>query len=202
MPRPRDEQASRELRKAEPSTTQVAGDEAHPDRPAELVDAVQALSEQVGELRVELESFRAERARALPAAAPEAHGWDQRAALATDRSPAWVRSLDSPAVRRPAVPRFALEIAFLIAIAAIAAAARLDAPAIAGLLAVAWALVAAIEWIAWRSERRQESMLAGISFGEQRVESDLSWFTPPIERTAELDDVTEATGKLPPARPE
>jgi hypothetical protein len=167
---------------------------------AEVVAALHALTDQVGELREELESLRGEQG-ALPAVAPETPGWEHRPALASS-GPAWARSLDSPSARRPAVPRFALEVAFLVVVAVVAAVARLDPPVIAGVVAAAWVLVALIEWLAWRAARQQEALLAGISLGEPRVESDVAWFAPPIEQTAELDEMPAPAAKLPPARPE
>jgi hypothetical protein len=165
---------------------------------ADVAEALRALSEQVGELRQELESLRLEQA-ALPPPAGEAAGWEQRPVLASS-GPTWTRSLDSPSPRRPAVPRLALEIAFLAAVAAAAALARLDPAAVVGVVAVAWALVAVLEWLAWRSARREEELLAGIALDGARVESDLSWFTPPLEQTAELADQPTRTPKLPPAQ--
>lgn len=49
-------------------------------------------------------------------------------------------------------PRFLLELLFLAGLAAGLAFARLDAPEIAAGMAVGWALVAALEWAAWRGE--------------------------------------------------
>ena len=185
----------------EPSeTTQVAGGHVDEER-AELLGAVEALSEQVAELRGDIATLRHEPGT-LPAERTEAHGWEHRAPIAGDVSP-WVRSLDSPTTRRPAAPRFALEVLFLVAVAVIAAVARLDAAVIVGLLGLAWLIVAALEWLAWRSAKQQEDLLAGISLSEPRVASDLSWFAPPIEHTAELvDDVPAPAAKLPPARTE
>jgi hypothetical protein len=167
---------------------------------ADVAEALRALTGQVEALKEELESLRSDQS-ALPAVAPETPGWEHRPALAGS-GPAWARSLDSPSARRPPVPRFALEVGFLAAVAVVAAAARLDPIAIVGTLAVAWALVALIEWLAWRTSRQQEALLAGISLGEPRVESDPSWFAPPIEQTAELDGMSASAAKLPPAQPE
>jgi hypothetical protein len=177
-----------------------ASETAHVTDGAAITDALRALSDQVGALKDELESLRSEQS-ALPAAAPEAPGWEHRPVLASS-GPVWARSLDSPGARRPAVPRFALEIAFLAAVATAAAIARLDPAVIVGVVAAAWVLVALIEWLAWRSARQQAALLAGISFGEPTVERDLSWFAPPIEQTAGLEAKPAPTAKLPPAQPE
>lgn len=185
----------------EPSeTTQVAGGHVEHE-PPELLDAVHQLSEEVAGLRDEIAAMR-ETQGALPVGHQDSHGWEYRAPIAGDVSP-WVRSLDSPATRRPATPRFLLEILFLVAVAVLAAVARLEPPVIVALLAASWLLVACIEWLAWRSARRQDELLAGLSLGEPRVASDLAWFAPPSEQTAELgDDSTAPTAKLPPAQPE
>lgn len=185
----------------EPSeTTRVAGGDVDDERP-ELLDAVHRLSEEVAGLRDELASLR-DAQGSLPVPHQDAGGWDYRAPIASDGSP-WVRSLDSPASRRPATPRFLLEILFLVAVAVLAAVARLDPAVIVALVAAAWLLVAAIEWLAWRSARREDELLAGLSLGEPRVASDLSWFAPPSEQTAELvDDAATPTAKLPPAQRE
>lgn len=165
---------------------------------ADVASALRELAERVGELHEELEALRSER-RALPAVGPDAPGWDHRPALVAG-GPSWARSLDSPAARRPTVPRFALEVAFLAAVAAGAAIARLEPAVIVAVLAVAWALVALIEWLAWQSDRRQEVLLESISLAGPRVEGNASWFAPPLEQTAELEE-TPVAAKLPPAEP-
>jgi hypothetical protein len=50
--------------------------------------------------------------------------------------------------------RFALEAAFLIAVAIAAGLAELSATTIVLVMAAAWVLVAAIEWLAWRESPR------------------------------------------------
>jgi hypothetical protein len=96
-----------------------------------------------------------------------------------------MRSLDRPGPRPPAVPRFLLEIVFLVAVAGAAAIADLEPVVIGVLMAVAWVLVAAVEWFAASAARRQAEMSAmplagaGPFFGD-----DPSWFAPPLERQA------------------
>jgi hypothetical protein len=48
--------------------------------------------------------------------------------------------------------RFILEVLFLVALAVALTLAKLDALEIAGVMAVGWLIVAAIEWAAWRGE--------------------------------------------------
>lgn len=170
------------------------------DASAGVAEALKAVSEQIEELRHEVESLRLEQA-ALPSAPDVEAGWERRPPLAS-RGPEWARNLDSPVPRRPVVPRLALEIAFLVAVAGAAALARLDPFAIVGVVAAAWVLVAASEWLAWRSARRAEELLAGSALEGPRVASDLSWLAPPIEQTAELEELPTRAAKLPPPQPE
>lgn len=50
------------------------------------------------------------------------------------------------------VPRFAVEVAFLVLLALAAGLAELGTPWIVLVMVVGWLLVALIEWLAWRSE--------------------------------------------------
>ena len=91
----------------------------------------------------------------LPPAEP---GWgDDRSARV---SYAWLSSLESPARRRPAVPRLLLEALFLAVCATAAALADLDAVALAGVMVGAWVLVALIEWASSRADRRRDELLS------------------------------------------
>lgn len=164
----------------------------------ELLGAVRSLSAQVGGLQSELHALRAQ-VRPLPDA-PDAPGWDESTPARRESSP-WVRSLDRPGPRRPAVPRLLIEIVFLVAVALAAAIAELDPVVIVLLMAAAWVLVAVAEWIAAQSAVRHAQVLeaplagAGTYFPE-----DPSWFGPPVERTVvEAGDGTESTHtRLPP----
>jgi hypothetical protein len=163
----------------------------------ELLDAVRALTDEVGELQAEVQALRSSRSLPLPADAP---GWEERAAPARLDSPAWVRSLDTPALRGPAVPRLLLEIVFLVAVAIVAAIAQLETPVIVFVMAVAWGLVAVTEWLAARRAReREELVYAALRHGTVYAE-DPSWFGPPLERTAlDAPDEPRDTGtRLPP----
>jgi excisionase family DNA binding protein len=92
---------------------------------------------------------------------PQANPAPQRAA-ATPMPPAQPRPAAPPAqpVRQPAPPRtfrlsrplrFALEAAFIVAVALVVWQAELPTPAIAVAMALAWTLVAVVEWVS--SER-------------------------------------------------
>lgn len=195
---------------AEPSeTTQVSHDPADPQE-AELLGAVRALSVQVEGLQAELQSLRSQR-RALPTSGAGTLGWEDGTAVRRE-STAWMRSLDGPGPRPPAVPRVLLEVVFLVAVATGAALANLEPAVIVVLMALAWLLVVAAEWAAAQADRRRaeasQAPLAGVVGG--LFADDPSWFAPPIERTAleapedTLDGVEDTLGgeetgpRLPP----
>jgi hypothetical protein len=184
---------------ADPSeTTQVSREPADPES-EELLAAVRALSTQVGGLQAELQTLRAQ-ARSLPVEDGERPGWDDRMP-AQRESVAWVRSLDTPTLRRAAVPWLLLEIVFLVAVAGLAAVAGLDAPVVVAVMVGAWLLVVLAEWTASRSARRNDAIVYGsIAPGTPPPVEDPSWFDPPVERTAlEIADVREtAATRLPP----
>lgn len=165
---------------ADPSETTRVSPEAREPEASELLGAVRALSVQVGGLQAELQSLRAQ-VHPLPEA-PDAPGWDESAPARRESSP-WVRSLDRPGPRGPAVPRLLIEVVFLVAVALGSAIAELDPVVIVLLMASAWALVAVAEWIAARAAQRHAHVLeaplagAGGYFAE-----DPSWFGPPVER--------------------
>jgi hypothetical protein len=195
---------------ADPSeTTQVSLGPQDPET-AELVGAVRALSVQVGGLQAELQALRAQ-SRALPASA-DAPGWDDTTPARREKS-AWMRSLDRPGPRPPAIPRFFLEIVFLIAVAGAAAIAELEPAVIVLVMAAAWALVAATEWLATRAARRQAEVSAMPLAGAGAIfADDPSWFAPPVERAPvkarkqenieDLEDTAhgEKSGPAPPPR--
>jgi hypothetical protein len=184
---------------ADPSeTTQVSREPADLES-EELLAAVRALATQVGGLQVELQTLRAH-TRSLPAQDGERPGWDDGAATHRE-SAAWVRSLDTPSMRRAAVPWLLLEILFLVAVAVLAAVAGLDAPVVVAVMAGAWLLVGLAEWTAARAARRHDAILySPIPPGAGALPEDPSWFAPPVERTAlEIADVGESTAaRLPP----
>jgi hypothetical protein len=51
-------------------------------------------------------------------------------------------------------PRFAVELAFLVLLALAVGLAELATPWIVAVMVGGWVLVAAIEWLAWRSEEQ------------------------------------------------
>ena len=148
----------------------------------ELLDAVQTLSSQVGGLQSELHALRSQ-VRPLPEPA-DAPGWGDSPSARRESSP-WVRTLERPAPRGPAVPRLLLEIVFLAGVALALAIAEVEPLVIALVMAAAWVLVALAEWIAARAALRHAYVRAaplsgtGAFFGE-----DPSWFGPPAGRPA------------------
>ena len=167
---------------ADPSESTQVSVEHDVSETSELLGAVQTLSAQVGGLQAELHALRSH-VRPLPEPA-DAPGWGDSPAARRESSP-WVRTLERPGPRGPAVPRLLIEVAFLAGVALAAAIAELDPVVIVLVMAGAWALVALAEWVAARDARRhsyvQAAPLAGAGafFGE-----DPSWFGPPVERTA------------------
>lgn len=172
---------------ADPSETTQVSD---PDEisQAELLSAVQALSVQVGGLQSELRALRAQ-TRSLPASNLDAPGWDDRPQVRRESS-AWIRSLDGPSARPPAVPRLFLELVFLIAVAVGAVLADLGPEAIVLVMTGSWALVALAEWTAAVAARRRAEVFDAPLAGGGVFADDPSWFVPPVERT-ELEVVEE-----------
>ncbi len=187
---------------ADPSeTTQISGPDQQSTSPTDsenVLEAIRELSVRVGDMQSELHALRAQ-TRALPSASAEAAGWDEQRASGDMLT--WVRAIDAPGARVPAVPRLLLEIVFLVAVAVGAAIAELEPLEIVGVMAAAWVLVAIAELVTARAARRRAEMiyapLAGLTSG---YPSDPTWFAPPLERTAlDVADVGEETqAKLPP----
>jgi hypothetical protein len=179
---------------ADPSETTQVSLEPKDAESAELLNAVRALSAQVSGLQSELQTLRAQSRQALPGTA--SHGWeDGGAQMPVGRSTSqWVRSLEGPSARPPAIPRLLLEIVFLVAVAVAATIAELDPVVIVVLMAGAWALVAVAEYLAARAAQSQAEVfmapLAGATFADDR-----SWFGPPVERAILDTDARDTTGE-------
>lgn len=170
---------------------------------AELLDAFRGLAAQVGSLQDEIHALRSSTS-ALPTGDTAGHGWEDAIPMRQD-SPPWVRSLDSPTARRPAVHRLLLEVLFLAAVAALAAIADLGAPVIVAVMAGAWALVAAAEWAAAREAARREHALYESALGRGILGEDPSWFEPPAGRSVletfedgDGGDRQDTAARLPP----
>ena len=175
---------------AEPSETLASRTSETPSE-EELLGAVRALADQVGGLQAELQSLRSS-SRPLPGGEADVPGWEVDAPTRRDGS-LWMRSVASPGAGRPAVPRLFVEILFLVAVAILAAVARLETPLVIAVMAGAWALVAALEWASERSAR----LGAEAAFGKPAPPGgDGSW-SPSAATPYELS-AAEQTAKLPP----
>jgi hypothetical protein len=175
---------------SEPSET-LASRTSETASEAELLGAVQALADQVGGLQAELQSLRASSAP-LPGGEADVPGWEVDAPARRDGS-LWMRSVASPGAGRPAVPRLLVEILFLVAVAILAAVARLETPLVIAVMAGAWALVAALEWASERSAR----LGAEAAFGKPPgAAADGAW-SPSAAAPYELS-AAEPAAKLPP----
>ena len=144
---------------------------------------MQALSAQVGGLQTELHALRSQ-VRPLPEPA-DAPGWGDSPSARRESSP-WVRTLERPAPRGPAVPRLLIEVAFLAAVALAAALAELDPLVIALVMAGAWVLVALAEWMAARAARRHGLRPGGAAVRRPAPSSEKirPGSRPPVEHTA------------------
>ena len=177
---------------AEPSETTLASRTSETASEAELLGAVRALADQVGGLQAELQSLRAS-SGPLPGGEADVPGWEVEAPALRDGS-LWMRSVASPGAGRPAVPRLLVEIVFLIAVACLAAVARLDTPLVVAVMAGAWALVAALEWASERAAR----LGAEAAFGSPRGPgADGAWSPSAAAGPYEIS-AAERTAKLPP----
>jgi hypothetical protein len=103
-------------------------------------------------------------------------------------------------------PRFALEAVFLIALAVAMGLADLSATAIIAVMAVAWFLVAIVEWLASRSAARDAphwvmpSPSAAARWDESAVDEDTE-LVPPPHADARLTEA-EAAEAVPEAQSE
>jgi len=163
-----------------------------------LVAELQRLGDRLDTLQADVRRLSA------PALPPVDPGWEEGGSA--PQTYAWLDSLDSPARRRPAVPRLLLEILFLAACATAAAVAELDAVALAGVMVGAWVLVALIEWASSRADRRRDELLSipPPMPATPTSSSDPSWFVPPVEQTmldggAHSTDSATAITRLPTA---
>lgn len=173
--------------------------------PARVEEAFAAFAERVreleavaSELRSELRSLRAERARAVPL---DEEDWP-RDAGANALSPEWIDAVPPPFVRRPAVPRLALEGAFLLLVALLAGLAELSATWIVLVMAAAWALVALSEWAvaAKRARWRLDDVPPALDpAGELASDSTGPWDSPIVQATV-IEEAVEPESQTVVAR--
>jgi hypothetical protein len=145
---------------------------------AVFADRVRELETVASELRAELHSLRADRS---PRARVDEVWPAER--TAANASPDWVSAVPAPFQRGFAVPRLALEAAFLLLAGLFAGLADLSTVWIVLVMAVAWSLVALAEWAAavkrqrWRLDEIAPPLLAGAA------ETTGPWDMPVVEAT-------------------
>lgn len=154
---------------------------------------VHDLEEVASELRDELRRLRSE--RSVPY---EDEDWpDAPPQGLAAPSPDWVAAVPPPLARAFAVPRLALEAAFLVAVAVLAGVADLAAPWIVLVMAAAWALVALSEWsaAARRARWRLDEVAPPVALPAAPEETTGPWSMPVVEATAvvEPDDSESRT---------
>jgi hypothetical protein len=155
-----------------------------------------AVAEELRRLREQVASLQAEVGRL--AAPPEVEPVPE-----PEPSFAWLTALEAPGRQRLAVPRVVLEVAFLVAVAVVAALANLEPLVIASVMAGAWLLVALAEWAGSRAERERKALLlAPPPVPVEEPGEDAAWFLPPVEQTllenGASPDSDTVVAKLPP----
>ena len=146
---------------------------------ATFADRVRELESVAAELRNELQSLRADRAR--PVRVPD-EVWPSED-VGAYASPDWVAAVPSPLQRGFPVPRLALEAVFLLLTGLFAGLADLSTAWIVLVMAVAWSLVALAEWAAAtkRSRWRLDEIAPPLDAGA--ADTTGPWDMPVIEAT-------------------
>ena len=146
---------------------------------AAFADRVRELETVAAELRSELHSLRADRARPSRAAGEVWPSED----VAAYASPDWVAAVPAPLQGGFPVPRLALEAVFLLLAGLFAGLADLSTPWIVLVMTAAWSLVALAEWAAaakrshWRLDEIAPPLAAGAA------ETTGPWDMPVVEAT-------------------
>ena len=165
---------------------------------ATFADRVRELESVAAELRAELHSLRAERAAPPRPFADE--DWPVESGLGGAGLPSadWVAAVPPPLARGLAVPRLAIEGAFLLLVALLAGLADLGARWIVLVMTVAWALVALAEWAAAtkRSRWRLDEIAPAVAVpGLDAAESTGPWDMPVVESTAIESEASASESK-------
>lgn len=157
---------------------------------AAFAERVRELESVASELRAELHSLRLERPAAArladeiwPADPGVPHGLSHTGFAP---SPDWVAAVPPPLARAFAVPRLALEGAFLLLVAVLAGLADLRAAWIVLLMAAAWALVALAEWAAAakRARWRLDEIAPPLTVPGEATDTTGPWNMPVVGATA------------------
>lgn len=157
---------------------------------AAFADRVRELETVAAELRSELHSLRADRARPVRASGEVWPSED----VAAYASPDWVAAVPSPLQGGFPVPRLALEAAFLLLAGLFAGLADLSTAWIVLVMTAAWSLVALAEWAAatkrahWRLDEIAPPLAAGAA------ETTGPWDMPVVEATV-IDEVPDPESK-------
>lgn len=144
-----------------------------------FADRVRELESVAGELRAELHSLRAE--RSAPTRFEDEH-WPVEPGA--NLSPDWVGAVPTPLARGFAVPRLALEAAFLLLVALCAGLADLAAVWIVLVMVAAWVLVVLSEWAAAAKRARWRLDEIAPPLGVDAAETTGPWDMPVVEATA------------------
>ena len=166
---------------------------------AEFGERVRELESVSAELRSELRALRSERA-----APPLDEDWPVEPYYGPPAD--WVAAIPPPLVRSFAPPRLALEALFLVAVAVLGGLADLRAIWIVCVMAFAWALVAASEWLA--AQKRARWQLDDLRFRPTEAPAPAAsdttgpWDMPVVEATvievADGSDARTVIAALPP----
>ncbi len=145
-----------------------------------FADRVRELEAVAGELRAELQSLRAERARRTRPL--------RRRALAGRRpvanpSPDWVAAVPPPLARGFTVPRLVLEGAFLLLVALFAGLADLSTEWIVLVMVAAWTLVVLSEWAAAAKRARWHLDEIAPPLAAEAADTTGPWDMPIVQAT-------------------
>ena len=157
---------------------------------ASFAERVRELESVAVELRAELRDLRADRRtdhQPVPYADEDWPVDTEFSSSGRTPSPDWIASVPPPLLRPVAIPRVALEAAFLLAVALLAGLADLDAAWIVLVMTAAWALVALSEWTAAAKRARwhlDEIAPSIATEGDADAESTGPWSMPVVEATA------------------
>lgn len=155
--------------------------------PARVEEAFAAFAERVRELETVASELRAE-LHALRTERPPPTQFDDEVWPAEPRapfaSPDWVAAVPPPLHRSVAVPRLALEAAFLLLVGLFAGLGDLSTAWIVLVMAAAWGLVALAEWAAAaRRERWRLDEIAPPLETAEAAETTGPWDMPVVEAT-------------------
>lgn len=180
----------------------------HGYEPEAVAEALAAYRRRLGELEAKLEvldELREELRRLRspgPAPRVDEEGWpDEAPPPLPPPEAAWVAAVPPPVLHPSPLPRLALEAGFLLLVAFLSALADLAPLAIAGVMAVAWILVALAEWSAAAARHEPASSPSAPALEDTQADGS-AWDVPPVEPTVVVppDDSESHTvvARMPP----